>query len=205
MFHRSLCASAGRENILRGHVAGIADLVIEQVVLGVVGHDSRPDAAAAAQEDEQYLHGEAEQCEQGGVAGGFPAHKSLLLTGVTPISRTVHDFSLSRRVRFPGSGVAPQPAPVGTRPGARSIGSRGTRSAIRWLNDHTVDPFAFFAVRVRVVQIADSPRVPLFEVLERPSAWDRTVRERYEQTEPRQLHFLVVHPRQTGRGFTTEG
>ena len=25
-------------------------------------------------------------------------------------------------------------------------------SAIRWLNDHTVDPYAFFAVRVRVVR-----------------------------------------------------
>ena len=45
------------------------------------------------------------------------------------------------------------------------------RSAIRWLNDHTVESFAFFAVRVRVVQIADSPLVPLFEVLERPSTW----------------------------------
>ena len=50
------------------------------------------------------------------------------------------------------------------------------RSAVRWLNDHTVEPFAFFAVRVRVVQIADSPLVPLFEVLERPSGWDRSVR-----------------------------
>lgn len=49
-------------------------------------------------------------------------------------------------------------------------------SAVRWLNDHTAAPFAFFAVRVRVVQIADSPLVPLFEVLERPSAWDRSVR-----------------------------
>lgn len=53
-------------------------------------------------------------------------------------------------------------------------------SAIRWLNDHTADPFAFFAVRVRVVRIADSPLVPLFEVLERPSAWDRNVRETVE-------------------------
>ena len=50
------------------------------------------------------------------------------------------------------------------------------RSAIRWLNDHTVEPFAFFAVRVRVVQIADSPLVPVFDVLERPSSWDRSVR-----------------------------
>lgn len=49
-------------------------------------------------------------------------------------------------------------------------------SAIRWLNEHTTEPFAFFAVRVRVVRIADSPMVPLFEVQERPSDWDRQVR-----------------------------
>ena len=55
------------------------------------------------------------------------------------------------------------------------------RSAIRWLNDHTVEPFAFFAVRVRVVKIVDSPLVPLFEVLERPSAWDRKLRTAVEK------------------------
>ncbi len=52
-------------------------------------------------------------------------------------------------------------------------------SAIRWLNEHTVEPFAFFAVRVRVVRIGDdtsSPAAPLFDVLERPSDWDRRVR-----------------------------
>lgn len=50
-------------------------------------------------------------------------------------------------------------------------------SAIRWLNDHTVDPYAFFAVRVRVVRIGNSPLAPIFEILERPSNWDRSVRE----------------------------
>ena len=51
-------------------------------------------------------------------------------------------------------------------------------SAIRWLNSHTVDPFAFFAVKVRAVRIGDAPApvAPLFEVLERPSDWDRRVR-----------------------------
>lgn len=48
-------------------------------------------------------------------------------------------------------------------------------SAIRWLNEHTADPFAFFAVRVRVVRIEDSPMVPIFDVLERPNEWDRQV------------------------------
>ena len=51
------------------------------------------------------------------------------------------------------------------------------RSAIRWLNDHTVESFGFLAVRVRVVRIADSPLVPQFEVLERPSSWDRSLRK----------------------------
>ena len=51
------------------------------------------------------------------------------------------------------------------------------RSAIRWLNEHTVDPFAFFAVRVRVVRIGDSPLAPLFEVLEQPNDWDRRLQE----------------------------
>ena len=50
-------------------------------------------------------------------------------------------------------------------------------SAIRWLNDHTVDPYAFFAVRVRVVRIGNSPLAPVFEILARPSNWDRSVRE----------------------------
>ena len=50
-------------------------------------------------------------------------------------------------------------------------------SAIRWLNEHTSDPFAFFAVTVRVVRIGDapSPVAPLFEVVERPNEWNRQV------------------------------
>ena len=57
-------------------------------------------------------------------------------------------------------------------------------SAIRWLNEHTIDPFAFFAVKVTVVRIGDdesSPVAPLFEVLERPSGWDRTIRSQAQE------------------------
>ena len=50
-------------------------------------------------------------------------------------------------------------------------------SSVRWLNENTVEDFAFFAIRVRVVKISDSPRVPQFEVLERPSDWDRRIRD----------------------------
>lgn len=52
-------------------------------------------------------------------------------------------------------------------------------SALKWLNDHTEDPFALFAVKVRAVRIGDSPIAPMFEVMERPNRWER------------QLHALV--------------
>ena len=63
-------------------------------------------------------------------------------------------------------------------------------SAVRWLNENTVDGFSFFAIRVRVVKISDSPRVPQFEVLERPSDWDRRIREA---------------TRESGRGLSAQG
>ena len=51
-------------------------------------------------------------------------------------------------------------------------------SALRWLNEHTPDPFSFFAIKVRTVRIGDSLPAPVFEVIERPNEWDRQVRER---------------------------
>jgi hypothetical protein len=50
-------------------------------------------------------------------------------------------------------------------------------SAIHWLNDHTVDPFAFFPVQVKAVRIGDSPIAPLFEVVAKPNGWDRKLQQ----------------------------
>jgi hypothetical protein len=55
-------------------------------------------------------------------------------------------------------------------------------SAVRWLNDHTADPFAFFAVRVKVVQIGGSPLAPIFEVLEKPNEWERQLQAVSDET-----------------------
>ena len=83
-------------------------------------------------------------------------------------------------------------------------------SAIRWLNDHTVDPYAFFAVRVRVVRIGNSPLAPVFEVLQRPSNWDRNVREiatdggRSERGRFRRdfwAHVATLYPNEVKPGF----
>jgi hypothetical protein len=78
-------------------------------------------------------------------------------------------------------------------------------SAIRWLNEHTVDPFAFFAVRLRVVRIGNSPFAPLFEVIERPNNWDRQLAEQKRAVEGSRTelgqyrfefwsHFCERHP-----------
>lgn len=61
-------------------------------------------------------------------------------------------------------------------------------SAINWLNQHSSEEFSFFAVRLRVVQISSSPLAPLFEVLEKPNAWDRTIHHKVKlTTEPSAL------------------
>ena len=72
-------------------------------------------------------------------------------------------------------------------------------AAIKWLNEHTVEPFAFFAVKLRVVRIGDSLRAPIFEVAERPNTWERQM-----QAAPREApgrlrdippSLLVAYPR----------
>ena len=82
-------------------------------------------------------------------------------------------------------------------------------SAIRWLNENTNDPFAFFAIQVKVVKIGDSPLVPIFEVLERPSEWDRQIRtlshnnpgEQSELTESRQKFWAYYSDRYPADGI----
>ena len=56
-------------------------------------------------------------------------------------------------------------------------------AAIRWLNEHTVEPFAFFALRLRVVRIGESVPAPLFEVIERPNGWERAVQRNVAATD----------------------
>ena len=69
-------------------------------------------------------------------------------------------------------------------------------SAIRWLNDNTPDEFAFFAMRLRAVRIANSPVAPVFEVLARPSEWERDMRRRVESCDPnsdKRLRFWTFY------------
>jgi len=60
-------------------------------------------------------------------------------------------------------------------------------AAINWLNAHTEEPYSFFAVRVRVVRIGDSPLAPIFEVLARPNHWQRQVGSAAREAAPRSV------------------
>lgn len=53
--------------------------------------------------------------------------------------------------------------------------------AIQWLNENTADGFGFFAIKLSVVQIADSPFAPIFEVVAKPSDWERSLKETQRQ------------------------
>ena len=44
-------------------------------------------------------------------------------------------------------------------------------SAIRWLNQHTADGFAFFALTPPRRPHRRSPYAPIFEVVEKPNDW----------------------------------
>jgi hypothetical protein len=84
-------------------------------------------------------------------------------------------------------------------------------SAIRWLNMHTVPPYAFFAIKLGVVRIGQSPLAPLFDVLERPNDWDRTLRPVAQQAAGaltelgvvrREFwtHLILRHPNEANHG-----
>jgi hypothetical protein len=56
-------------------------------------------------------------------------------------------------------------------------------AAIRWLNEHTSEDFGFFAIRLRVVRIGDSPFAPIFEVEEKPSGWQKQLSRKRREVE----------------------
>ena len=56
-------------------------------------------------------------------------------------------------------------------------------SAINWLDEHTSSDFAFFAVRLRVVRIGDSPFAPVLDVVEKPNNWERMLGNRADAVE----------------------
>ena len=88
-------------------------------------------------------------------------------------------------------------------------------AAIEWLNKHTIEPFAFFAVRLRVVRIGESNPASVFEVVQRPNEWERQIQAQARQTRNRLPRaderkeywtlFLERHPDFASLGMKVNG
>ena len=81
-------------------------------------------------------------------------------------------------------------------------------TAIRWLNEHTADGFSFFAVRLRVVRIGDSPVAPIFEIAEKPDRWTRQLRteaKREDLKQIRKTYFEHLNAAVTEIGLEQQG
>jgi len=59
-------------------------------------------------------------------------------------------------------------------------------SAVHWLNENTAEGFSFFAVKLRVVRIGDSPVAPIFEIAAQPDGWTRSLAEKRKVAEGKQ-------------------
>ena len=55
------------------------------------------------------------------------------------------------------------------------------RAVISWLNAHTPTEYAFFAIEISAMRIANSPIAPVFTVVEKPNNWVRAVQQQNRQ------------------------
>lgn len=65
------------------------------------------------------------------------------------------------------------------------------RQAIQWLNDHTDENIGFFLLEIELWKIDDSLPAPMFNVVERPNDWVKTIKasEGLSETKKIQLDF----------------
>ena len=56
------------------------------------------------------------------------------------------------------------------------------KQAIDWLNDHTDEKINFFAIKMELWQIGDSPFAPKFQIISKPNDWAKAVKQSAAQT-----------------------
>lgn len=63
------------------------------------------------------------------------------------------------------------------------------RSAIEWLNNRTDDKIAFFLCELKLYKIGNSEPAVMFNVIEKPNDWTKTVRKNDSVSETQQLRY----------------
>jgi hypothetical protein len=66
------------------------------------------------------------------------------------------------------------------------------RQAIDWLNEHTDEKANFFAVKLELWQIGDSPYAPKFHIISRPNEWAKAIRKSSAQSELTETKVLQL-------------
>ena len=51
------------------------------------------------------------------------------------------------------------------------------KKAIEWLNEHTDEKPNFFAIKMELWQIGDSPYAPKFQIISKPNDWAKTIKK----------------------------
>ncbi|MBU1177142.1 MAG: DUF4268 domain-containing protein [Patescibacteria group bacterium] len=51
------------------------------------------------------------------------------------------------------------------------------KQAINWLNEHTDEEINFFAIKMELWQIADSPFAPKFQIIAKPNDWAKAIKQ----------------------------
>ena len=67
------------------------------------------------------------------------------------------------------------------------------RQAIDWLNEHTDESINFFAVKVELWQIGDSPFAPKFQVISRPNDWAKILKKSARESQLTEGRLLQLN------------
>lgn len=66
------------------------------------------------------------------------------------------------------------------------------KQAIDWLNEHTDDQANFFAVKMEVWQIGDSPYAPKFQVISQPNDWAKAVKKSHQENDLSEVKLMQL-------------
>ncbi|MCP4143407.1 MAG: DUF4268 domain-containing protein [Chloroflexi bacterium] len=66
------------------------------------------------------------------------------------------------------------------------------KQAIDWLNEHTDEHANFFAVKMEVWQIGDSPYAPKFQVVSQPNDWAKAVKQSHSKNELTEIKIMQL-------------
>ena len=66
------------------------------------------------------------------------------------------------------------------------------KQAVDWLNEHTDDKINFFAIKMELWQIGDSPFAPKFQIISKPNDWAKAVKKSAGKSELTETKILQL-------------